>query len=218
MPPEALTFTAALTESLIRRTSSTVAPPVEKPVEVFTNFAPAASAMRQAVIFSSRVSRHVSMMTFTAASGTASTTARISSSTAFASPSLSSPTFMTISVSDAPPAAAVRASKDFASELIAPSGKPTTQQTATVLPSSSEAASGTRDEFTHTDAKPYSRASAQSFLISSAVAAGFRLVWSMYRARFILQPPFLQARLSASSAPRRKSRAPRRSSSSGACV
>lgn len=52
MPPEALTFTAALTESLIRRTSSTVAPPVEKPVEVFTNFAPAASAMRQAAIFS----------------------------------------------------------------------------------------------------------------------------------------------------------------------
>ena len=53
MPPEALTFTAALTESLMRRTSSAVAPPVEKPVEVFTNFAPAASAARQAAIFSS---------------------------------------------------------------------------------------------------------------------------------------------------------------------
>ena len=36
--------------------------------------------------------------------------------------------------------------------------------------------SAAREEFTHTDAKPYSRASSQSFFISSAVAAGFRLV------------------------------------------
>ena len=127
MPPEALTLTAALTEFRMRRTSSAVAPPVEKPVEVFTNFAPAASAARHAVIFSSSVKRHVSMMTFTAAPGTASTTVQISSSTAFIFPSLRSPTFITISISDAPPAAAVRASKAFASGLIAPSGKPTTQ-------------------------------------------------------------------------------------------
>ena len=200
----------------MRHTSSAVAPPVEKPVDVFTNFAPATSAARQAEIFSSSVRRQVSMMTFTTALGTASTTARMSSSTAFRFPSLSRPTLTTISISDAPSETALRASKAFASALIAPSGKPTTQQTA-AEPSSSEAASAAREEFTHTDAKPYSRASSQSFFISSAVAGGFRLVWSMYRARFILQQPFLQARLYVSSALRRKLRAPRRSSSSGAC-
>ena len=41
IPPEAFTSSADPTVSLINLTASTVAPPVEKPVEVFTKFAPA---------------------------------------------------------------------------------------------------------------------------------------------------------------------------------
>ena len=44
MPPAALTFMAVPTVSLINLTSSSVAPAVEKPVEVFTKCAPAAIA------------------------------------------------------------------------------------------------------------------------------------------------------------------------------
>ena len=60
MPPEAFTPMSGLTASLIRRTSSSVAPPVENPVDVFTKCAPAVLLASHARFFSSSVSRHVS--------------------------------------------------------------------------------------------------------------------------------------------------------------
>ena len=54
MPPEALTPNFGPTVSRISFTSSTVAPPVLKPVEVLTKCAPLSTTSRQARIFSSR--------------------------------------------------------------------------------------------------------------------------------------------------------------------
>ena len=48
MPPAAFTPISGPTVSRISYTTATVAPPVEKPVEVFTNWAPARFAARQA--------------------------------------------------------------------------------------------------------------------------------------------------------------------------
>ena len=63
MPPAAFTPKSGPTVSRIRRTSSTVAPPVEKPVDVLTKSAPPSTVRRLARTFSSSVSRQHSMMT-----------------------------------------------------------------------------------------------------------------------------------------------------------
>lgn len=88
-PPLALTPSSEPTVFRMSAISSVVAPPVENPVEVFTNAAPAAFAARQAFTFSSSVSRQVSMMTLTMAGFAALTTAaEISACTADQSPAL----------------------------------------------------------------------------------------------------------------------------------
>ncbi|MPM38728.1 hypothetical protein SDC9_85358 [bioreactor metagenome] len=140
-PPLALTPSAAPTVLRMSAISSVVAPPVENPVEVFTNAAPAAFAARQALTFSSSLSRQVSMMTLTMAGAAASTTAAISVCTAAQSPDFAAPMFMTISTSSAPSRTARAASSAFAPLAIAPRGKPTTTQVLTPLPRSSPATS-----------------------------------------------------------------------------
>ena len=67
MPPEALTPAREPTTPRMRAMSSTVAPPVEKPVEVLMKSAPAARESSEARSFSSKVSRQVSRMTLTMA-------------------------------------------------------------------------------------------------------------------------------------------------------
>ena len=101
------------------------------------------------------------MITLTMAGFDASTTALISSFTNVQFWSLIAPTLITMSTSSAPAFTASEASNAFAEVSIAPRGKPTTQHTFTSLPFNSDAMSGTWQLFTHTDAKPYSRASLQ---------------------------------------------------------
>ena len=64
LPPAALTFTAASTCARISLTSAKVAPAVENPVEVLMYSAPARVTISHIFIFSSSVSRQVSIMTF----------------------------------------------------------------------------------------------------------------------------------------------------------
>ncbi len=64
MPPEALTPARRPATPRIRAMSSTVAPPVEKPVLVLMKSAPAERASSEARSFSSKVSRQVSRMDF----------------------------------------------------------------------------------------------------------------------------------------------------------
>jgi hypothetical protein len=71
------------------------------------------------------------------------------------------------------------ASATFAPVLAAPNGKPTTVQTFTAEPANSARTNGTHDEFTHTLAKLYWRASRQILITSARVASAFRMVWSM---------------------------------------
>ena len=80
-PPAAFTPISAPTTRRINATSAGVAPCRAKPVDVFTNVAPAALASVHAVTFSSSVSRAVSMMTLltTEAARQASATASMSS-------------------------------------------------------------------------------------------------------------------------------------------
>jgi hypothetical protein len=87
-----------------------------------------------------------------------------------------------MSTSQAPSATVRAASKALTSGKVAPSGKPTTVQTRVSDPRSSSAHSGTQVGFTHTVAKPCSRASAQSCSIWARVASGLSRVWSMVRA------------------------------------
>ena len=75
------------------------------------------------------------------------------------------PTLITISTSSAPLAIASRVSAAFINEVFAPSGKPITVQTLTILPSKSLAARATFTGLTQTEAKLYSFASLQSFVI-----------------------------------------------------
>ena len=74
---------------------------------------------------------------------------------------------------------AASVSKRFASVDIAPSGKPTTQATFTSEPSRKCRAPATREPLTQTEKNLCSRASAQSFSMSLAVASAFSSVWSM---------------------------------------
>ena len=81
-PPEALTPISGPTVSRMSCTSSTVAPPPAKPVDVLTKSAPAALASVLPITFSSRVSSDVSRMTLTSARPAAAwTTPRMSCST-----------------------------------------------------------------------------------------------------------------------------------------
>ena len=91
IPPDAFTPIDGPTTSRMRATSSTVAPPVEKPVEVLTKSAPAATDRRHAARFSASDSRHVSMITLSTASGQAARTAAISACTTSSRPSFSAP-------------------------------------------------------------------------------------------------------------------------------
>ena len=181
-PPDAFTPMSGPTVARIRRTSASVAPPVEKPVDVLTNAAPAAFAARQARRFCPSVSRHVSRMTFTGAGAAAATTAAISACTASHSSPRARPTFMTISISCAPAATAARASNALASAAIAPSGKPTTQHVLTPLPASACAAAAAQQELTHTLAARSALPSAHARRMSARVASGLSRVWSILAA------------------------------------
>ena len=170
-PPEAFTPILFPTHSRIRRTASTVAPPVEKPVDVFTKSAPAAKAQAHALRISSSVSRQISKITFTKAlPSAAATTALMSASTPAQSPSLAKPIFMTISTSSAPFAIASFVSKALAEEVAAPRGNPITVQTFTSVPANCAFAKATRAGFTHTEQNPYSAASSQSRATCACVA------------------------------------------------
>ncbi len=82
----------------------TVAPPLEKPVDVFTKSSPASMAGEPAVIFSSSVNKHVSRITLVAAIRVrpVSTTSARSFRTKLWFPDFSMTTFITMSVSCAP--------------------------------------------------------------------------------------------------------------------
>ena len=85
MPPAALTPIPSPTAPLSSLTSSTVAPPGPKPVDVFTKSAPAALARMHPATFCSSLSKAVSRMTLSATGRglfrVSSRTAKISSST-----------------------------------------------------------------------------------------------------------------------------------------
>jgi hypothetical protein len=83
---------------------------------------------------------------------------------------------ITMSISSAPWRTASRASYAFAVGVTAPSGKPTTAHTITPEPRSWVLQNGTQVVFTHTEAKPYLRASSQSSCTSSRVASGLSSV------------------------------------------
>ena len=83
IPPAALTFTSFPTCFLISFTSSNVAPADEKPVDVLIYSAPAFVTISHILIFSSSVSRQVSIMTFKILPLHASWIWRISSSTSW---------------------------------------------------------------------------------------------------------------------------------------
>src|SRR6056297_1231214 len=109
----------------------------------------------------------------------ASTTALISDLNISNAPDLKAPIFITISISWAPFLIAFLVSNDFVSVVLAPNGNPTTVHTLTELSSNNFADKGTYIGFIQTDANSCSFACSQSFLISSTVAVGFKLVWSI---------------------------------------
>ena len=102
MPPAALIFTPGPMCLAKRATSSRVAPPVEKPVEVLIYSAPEAVTSSHILIFSASVSRQVSTMTFRIRPWQLSLMALISSSRASHFWSFTQPMLMTISISSAP--------------------------------------------------------------------------------------------------------------------
>ena len=111
-PPDALTPMRSPTVRRISAMSAAVAPPLLKPVEVFTKSAPARFDASHARTFSASVSRHVSRITFSRAPSLwqVSATAAMSRSTAASAPDFSRPTFITMSISQAPSSIARRAS------------------------------------------------------------------------------------------------------------
>ena len=115
MPPAALMRMSGLMCSRKSRTSSAVAPPVEKPVEVLMKSAPDMDTTRQAAIFSSRVSRQASTMTFRMRPLQEAFTALISSRTPSQSPALARPRLITMSISSAPLRMASSVSNTFTS-------------------------------------------------------------------------------------------------------
>ena len=77
-PPDALTSRSSPTVSFINLTSSGVAPPPAKPVDVLTKSAPADLLNSDALTFSSSVNKQVSIITFTVLPLAAPTTPSIS--------------------------------------------------------------------------------------------------------------------------------------------
>ncbi len=80
-PPDAFTPTSPLTIRRMSSTPPTVAPPLPKPVEVFTNAAPASLDSAHAMIFCSVSRADVSRITFTPAGAALFTTRQMSSNT-----------------------------------------------------------------------------------------------------------------------------------------
>ena len=134
MPPAALTLTSGATFARSRATSSRVAPPLEKPVEVLMKSQPQALTILHRRIFSSSVSRQHSMMTFRILPRVASRTAAISLATSSQLPSLTMETLMTMSISSAPFSMAFFASKALTAEVLYPLGKPMTVQSFRASP------------------------------------------------------------------------------------
>ena len=194
MPPDALTLQRPATVRAMSATSSTVAPPVEKPVLVLTKEAPASTAISHARAICSSESRQVSMMTFTQRPWAAATTASMSRRTRSSSPASSQPTLMTMSSSLAPSETAASVSAALPAVDMAPSGKPMTVQTLTSVSARREAHAPTQQEFTHTEANPCSTASSHSRAICSRVAFAARSVWSIILLRLIRAPLKQQGR------------------------
>ena len=128
MPPAALTLTFFPTWVFISFTSANVAPSVENPVDVLMYSAPAFVTISHILIFSSSVSRQVSMITFKIRPLHVSWIRRISSSISSYFPSFKCPILMTISISEAPFAMASFVSKTFAALVLYPFGNPMTVQ------------------------------------------------------------------------------------------
>ena len=102
MPPAALMPLPGAMCAFISATSSNVAPAVEKPVLVLMKSASERLTMPHMRIFSSSLSRQVSMITLSGLPAHAAFTALISASTSSSCPSLSMPMLMTMSISSAP--------------------------------------------------------------------------------------------------------------------
>ena len=179
MPPAALTLQRPPTVLRMSATSCTVAPPVEKPVLVFTNDAPAAIASSQARTICSSLSRQHSRMTFTGWPWAAFTTAEMSSMTYWSSPATRWPPLITMSISEVPSATACAASAAFAGVEHAPRGNPMQVVTPTPVSARRLAASAVQHELIATVAKRYLTASSHRRSISVCVAFCLRLVWSM---------------------------------------
>ena len=163
-PPDAFTPISGPTTPRISFTSSSVAPPVEKPVDVLTKSAPASTESSHAFLFSWSVNKEVSMITLTIALPfAASTTAcDVVFNHSHHHRLRNAPILMTISISSAPFSIASFVSNAFTSLVEAPSGKPMTVHTLTDDPSSSVDAVFTQVGLTHTDAKEYFSPSSQS--------------------------------------------------------
>ncbi len=118
MPPAALIFTWGATCLAKRATSSRVAPPPAKPVEVLIYSAPEAETISHSLIFSSSVSRHVSIITLSRRPRQASFTALISWRRSSHLRSFTQPMLMTMSISSAPLSTASPASKHLAAVVL----------------------------------------------------------------------------------------------------
>ena len=189
MPPAALTPMSGPTAFRMSRTSSTVAPPAPKPVEVFTKSKPTLFAILQPRTISAFVRLQHSRISFSVTSERNVRHVRThwrSSASQPAGAYLSSRWLTTRSSSSAPAWIASAASKHFVRFVFAPSGKPITVQTLTPLPRRSRAADATSAGFTQTEAKPSRFASAQSFATAALSPDGFRNVWSIREARFVI--------------------------------
>ena len=119
------------------------------------------------------------MITLSTAPGQAARTVAMSSRTASWRPSFSAPIGITMSISCAPAAIAAAVSAALTADGMAPSGKPTTEQTRTSLPRSRSATNGTCTELTQTERKPCVRASSQNRATCASVASALRIVWSI---------------------------------------
>ena len=115
MPPAALMPLPGFMCAFISATSSNVAPAVEKPVEVLMKSASDLETISHMRIFSSSLSRQVSIITLSVCPAQAALIALISASTSSSRPSLSMPMLMTMSTSSAPFFTASAASNTFVS-------------------------------------------------------------------------------------------------------
>ena len=155
--------------------SAASAPLAAKPVEVLTNWAPAALTRRQAVTISSLDNSQVSRITFTGAPAAACTTAAMSAVTAAWSPALNEPRSITMSSSSAPSARSFAAENALTSVRSVPWGNPRTAPTRTPEPASSRTASAVWRGWTINSLKRFFRALWQPARISASVVVGFRI-------------------------------------------